>query len=123
MTVLVQTRIPDHEVIAAAVRGDPGLLVDRELELREQLRLPPASALALLSGELAEAYGRAVAAWAGAAHGPEAGNGTSPGVAVSGLGDGRWLVRAGDERTLCDALAGVARPAGPLKVVVDPTDI
>ncbi|HEY2429481.1 MAG TPA: hypothetical protein VGI06_11160, partial [Acidimicrobiales bacterium] len=49
--VLVQTRQPDHPVLDAAVRGDPGRVVEAELALRRELRLPPAVALAELSGD------------------------------------------------------------------------
>ena len=34
--------------------------------------------------------------------------------------DGSYLVRAGDVRTLCDALAATPRPPGRLRVAVDP---
>ena len=41
-------------------------------------------------------------------------------VEVMGPADGRWLVRAPDHGVLCDALAAVPRPAGRLRVSVDP---
>jgi hypothetical protein len=46
--------------------------------------------------------------------------GTPVGVQVAEVAAGRWLVRAGDHRTLCDALAATARPAGRLRIEVDP---
>lgn len=100
-TVLVQTRMPDHPVLAAAVAGDPGRL--DEGPLRRELSLPPYAALAVARGEAAGAY-----------LGPLGG---------VDLGDGRWLLRAPDHRTLCHALAGAARPPGELRVTVDPTDL
>jgi hypothetical protein len=48
---------------------------------------------------------------------------TRLGVTVSAIPDGRWLVRAGDHGTLCDALASTARPAARVRVEVDPTDV
>ena len=54
--VLVQTRMPDHEVLAAAVHADPALLADPERELRLSLGLPPFGALALLRGPGAAAF-------------------------------------------------------------------
>ena len=33
---------------------------------------------------------------------------------------GRWLLRAPDHRTLCDALAAAPRPTGRVRVEVDP---
>jgi primosomal protein N' (replication factor Y) len=106
--VLVQTRLPGHEVLEAAVRGDPLRLARAELELRRTLRLPPAAALATVTGAPGAELVAAVAA---------------RGVAVSPIGDDRWLLRAPDHRTLCDALAAVPRPAGRLRVAVDPTDL
>lgn len=106
--VLVQTRLPDHEVLDAAVRGQPLRLVTAELELRRDLRLPPAAALATVTGAPGAELVAALAA---------------DRVEVSPIGDDRWLLRAPDHRTLCDALAGAPRPAGRLRVAVDPTDV
>jgi primosomal protein N' (replication factor Y) (superfamily II helicase) len=108
-SVMVQTRLPEHEVLAAAVHGDPGRLSDPELALRRELGLPPASALATLGGPGAAA----LAATVGAIDGP----------AVSELAPERWLVRAPDHRVLCDALAAAERPKERVNVVVDPTDL
>jgi len=99
--VLVQTRLPDHPVLAAAVGADPDRLDERAL--RRELRLPPYAALA-------------------AASGPAAGEYLAP-LGGTDLGDGRWLLRSFDHRTLCDALAETARPVGELRVTVDPTDL
>jgi primosomal protein N' (replication factor Y) len=49
--VLVQTRLPRHEVLDAAVRGDPGVLVAAEGPRRRLLHLPPYAALAHLTGD------------------------------------------------------------------------
>lgn len=94
-TVLVQTRLADHDVLRAAVAGDPGLLT--ELDVRKDLRLPPFSALATVRAEMVPGLN---------------------GVEVSPLADGRWLVRAPDHRVLCDAVA-VLRGG----VRVDPDDV
>ena len=98
-TVLVQTRLPDHEVLAAAVAGDPGRL--DETALRRELELPPFAALAVASGPAAAEYVRPLGGM--------------------DLGDDRWLVRAPDHRRLCDALAAAPRPAGRLRITVDAT--
>ncbi|HEX4082376.1 MAG TPA: hypothetical protein VHX40_05370, partial [Acidimicrobiales bacterium] len=105
--VLVQTRLPDHPVLAAVVAGDPGRVDERPL--RQELDLPPFAALAVVSGEAAATYCAALVRPAAA-------------LAVADLGDSRWLVRAPDHRTLCDALATTPRPPGRLRVTVDPTD-
>ena len=106
--VLVQTRIPDHEVLTAAVRADPGLLTDAERPVRRQLGLPPFGALAALRGAAAAEYAEGLARVAG--------------LEVSALGTDGYLVRADDHTLLADGLAAVGRPPGRLRVEVDPTD-
>jgi primosomal protein N' (replication factor Y) len=106
--VLVQTRLPQHEVLVSAAAADPGRLAAAEGAVREALELPPVTAMALVSGAAADAYGVALKAAA-----PE-------GVEVRGPVEGVWSVRAPDHVTLCDLLAAVARPPGRLRVAVDP---
>ena len=106
--VQVQTRMPDHEVLRAAVHADPALLAVPERALRLSIGLPPFGALALLRGPGAVAYAEGLRA---------AGD-----VTVSSMDPERWLVRAPDHTVLCDALAAVPRPADRLRVEVDPTD-
>lgn len=48
--LLLQTFVPDHDVIRAAVLADPGRLLEPELERRRMLALPPFSALARVGG-------------------------------------------------------------------------
>jgi primosomal protein N' (replication factor Y) len=105
--LLVQTRIPHHEVLQAAVHADPTLLAGPERVVRQMLGLPPFGALAVLRGPGGPAIAQALAGVAG--------------LAVSS-DDDRWLVRAPDHATLCDGLASVRRPAERLRVEVDPAD-
>jgi primosomal protein N' (replication factor Y) len=107
--LLVQTRLPDHEALRAAVVADPTVLAQVERPLRQTLELPPFGALATVGGPGAAALAEGI--------------GTAGGVAVSSLGDGRWLVRAGDHQRLCDRLAAVPRPAQRVRVEVDPVDV
>lgn len=102
----LQTRLPRHEVVQAALQADPVRVARAEAERRELLRFPPLTALAEVSGAAAEAYVAALR--------------PVPGIQVLGPADGRWLVRADDHRSLCDALATAPRPAGRLRVAVDP---
>ncbi|MDA8310394.1 MAG: hypothetical protein M0Z46_07245 [Actinomycetota bacterium] len=95
--VMVQTRLPGHDVLAAAAAGDPGLFT--ELGLRAELRLPPFSALATVRSEEPPVLG-------------------AQGVEVSALGPGRWLLRAPDHRTLADAVAPLHKGAR-----IDPVDV
>ncbi|MGH9060075.1 MAG: hypothetical protein ACRDZY_11265, partial [Acidimicrobiales bacterium] len=77
--------------------------------------LPPAAALARVSGPGAEPY--AAARVAGAGQAPEAAAG---GVEVLGPSEGAYLVRAPDHATLGLALAAVPRPRSRVRVEVDP---
>jgi primosomal protein N' (replication factor Y) len=106
--VVVQTRQPRHPALVSAVSADPGVLAGVEADVRRALDLPPFSALAVVSGPSAEAYGDALRSAAPAT------------VAVRGPVDGAWSVRAPDHATLCDLLASVPRPPGRLRVEVDP---
>ena len=106
--LLVQTRLPDHPALLAAVHADPGLVAAAEEPVRAELGLPPFTALALVSGPSADAYGAALAAAA-----PD-------GVEVRGPAGGAWSVRAPGHGVLADLLAAVERPAGRLRVEVDP---
>jgi primosomal protein N' (replication factor Y) len=104
--LLLQTRIPDHPVVRAALLGDPSIVSDVESARRAELRFPPAAALALVSGAAAPAW---------AAGAPEV-----PGVDLLDGGDGTWLVRAADPAALADFLDLVPRPPGRLRIEVDP---
>lgn len=106
--LLLQTRQPDHPVVRAAVSADPGIVSAAEAPVRSELGLPPACALALVSGAAADAYGSALAEAA------------APGIEVRGPAEGVWSVRAPDHGALADFLAAVARPPGRLRVEVDP---
>ena len=105
--LLIQTRLPEHEVVAAALHADPGRVAAAEAPRRAALRLPPAAAVARVSGAQAEPFVAAL--------------GTS--VEVLGPDGGSWLVRATDHDALCEALAATPRPAGRLRVEVDPPRI
>ena len=72
--------------------------------------LPPFGALALLSGAAAPAYADDLSA-------------AAVGLEVSASGEDRFLVRAGDHAALADGLAAVERPAGRLRVEVDPRSV
>jgi primosomal protein N' (replication factor Y) len=104
--LVVQTHVPRHEVVQAALNADPTRVASAERDRRTQLRFPPVTAMAEVSGAAAGAFVGAI--------------GGHLGVEVLGPSDGRWLVRAPDHRTLCDALAATPRPPGRLRVAVDP---
>jgi primosomal protein N' (replication factor Y) len=107
--LLVQTRLPHHEVLDAVLHADPGRMVGDALARRRELQLPPVQALALLAGagaaELADGLRR---------------QSSTHQVDVSGPADGRFLVRAAGAEALAEALAAVPRPAARVRVEVDP---
>jgi primosomal protein N' (replication factor Y) len=49
--LLVQTRQPEHVVVRALVKGQPGVVADAESARRDVLGFPPFGALAELSGD------------------------------------------------------------------------
>jgi primosomal protein N' (replication factor Y) len=112
--VQAQTRVPDHPVLVAAAAGEPARVLEAEADIRRASALPPFSALAVVSGTLADSYADALAAAAAA----------NPRVSVSPLDETRFLVQAPDHGELCDALAGTPRPAGRgLRIEVDPATL
>jgi len=104
--VAVQTRVPEHPLLTAAAAGRPADLDASAMAVRGQLQMPPTAAIASLSGEGAAEF---AASLSGAI-----------GIELIGPLDGEWIVRARDHTTLCDALGGVPRPPGRLRVAVDP---
>lgn len=107
--LLLQTRMPDHEVVQAALHGDPTLVADAERVRRTEFRFPPEVAMAEVSGESADAFAHALR------------DGGLDQVDVLGPMDGRWRVTAPDHERLCNALDSVERPPGRLRLAVDPT--
>ena len=88
--LVVQTRLPDHPVVAGALHADPARAIRALAEQARRLRLPPFAALAQLAG----------------AGTPDlAGRLERLGLEISGPVDGRYLVRAGDWTELADGLA------------------
>ena len=63
--VLVQTRLPHHEVLEAALHADPGRLTGPAMARRVELDLPPARALAVVSGPGVEEMAAALRAATG----------------------------------------------------------
>ncbi len=104
--VVVQTRLPEHEVIEAATKGDPSIVAVAERDRRRPLRLPPYGAQVAVSGaggaELIEAFGEV------------------DGVQVRGPIDDRWLLRGAALDPILDRLAEIPRPAARVRVEVDP---
>jgi primosomal protein N' (replication factor Y) len=112
--LIVQTRQPDHEVVVALLKGQPGLVADVETARRRVLEFPPFGAVAEISGDdpavraATDELRRFDVAGA---------------VRVLGPTDGRALVVASTSDVLADAL-GLAHTAGRtegrVRVAVDP---
>jgi primosomal protein N' (replication factor Y) len=107
--LVVQTRSPHHPVLDAVLNADPSRMVAGELQQRQELAFPPATALAAVSGAAAGEFIEAL--------------GSPLGVEVLGPVEDRWLLRAADHRTLCDALDATPRPSGRVRIEVDPLRI
>jgi primosomal protein N' (replication factor Y) len=113
--IAVQTRMPESELLAAAVHGDPDRASGPEVERRRLLALPPFRAVASISGPGAPDVVDALRAEAGGA------------IEIGGQEGDRFLARAPTETALADALAAArvaldARPAPllPARIEVDP---
>jgi primosomal protein N' (replication factor Y) len=103
---VIQTHLPRHEVVRAALHADAARVAAAERQRRELLGFPPVTALAEVSGAAAEAFVTSL--------------GHPLGIEVLGPAGGHWLLRAPDHRTLCEALAATPRPSGRLRIAVDP---
>ena len=105
--VVVRTRLMDHEVLVSAVAADPGRLVAVEKARRRLLRLPPETALALVSG-------------AGAAEFVERLRDKKTGLEIGGLAPDRFLVRGSSPDELAQGLAAAGHPLAKTRVEVAP---
>lgn len=113
--LLIQTRLPDHEVLEAARRADPTIVAAAERPRREELGYPPFGALAEVRGDAA-----AVTTLIEGLRGLEDIDVFGPRSAATGL---QALLRSPDVELLCDALdqtAPAARAEGRLRIAVDP---
>jgi primosomal protein N' (replication factor Y) (superfamily II helicase) len=113
--LLVQTRIPDHVVVQALVRGEPAAVAESEIEYRRTLAYPPFGALAELAGA-----DDALAVTVDALRALDV---QATGVQVFGPADGRALVHAPGWDALANALARALPPGraiGRVRAVVDP---
>jgi primosomal protein N' (replication factor Y) len=108
--ILVQTRIPDHRVLAAAVRADPGRFAVGEAELRRSLGFPPFGALAEIGGP-------------GAAAAVDPLRSRNDITVMGPTSDGRFLVRAATPELLADALGDLRSTKDRFRVAVDPPRI
>lgn len=102
--VLVETRLPDHPVLRAALLGDPARFTAAEQTTRQTLGLPPFAGLAKLTGSSVDEAAALLTA---------AGQ-----VQLAPDGDS-LMVRAANWDVLADALAELPRST-TLRIAVDP---
>jgi primosomal protein N' (replication factor Y) (superfamily II helicase) len=104
--LVVQTFLPHHEVVRAALLADPGRLVEPERTRRRLLGLPPFAALAAISGAGSDEFAATLRERAG--------------IEVGG-GAGSWTARATTWEQLGRAILATPRPKGSrLRIAVDP---
>ncbi len=108
-SILVQTRLPTHPVVAAAATADPSGWLDAEVQRRSVMHQPPAAAWALVSGAAAAAFVELLCAH------PDA-----SALDIAGPADGTWRIRSETHQALLGALGRTERPSGRLRVAVDP---
>ncbi|MGH9305469.1 MAG: hypothetical protein ACRD0I_01080 [Acidimicrobiales bacterium] len=116
--LVIQTRMPDHEVVLAARWSNPELFSLPETLRRQTLGLPPFCALARISGTGAQRLvDQLESAGLGVAQIGESA------VSVRGSAQLAWLIRAGDHLALCTALASLPRPQQGVRIEVDPLGV
>ncbi len=108
-SILVQTRLPAHPVLAAAATADPSAWLDAEVQRRSVMHQPPAAAWTLVSGAAAAAFVELLFA------DPDA-----SALDIAGPADGTWRIRGETHQALLGALGRTERPNGRLRVAVDP---
>ena len=105
--LLVQTFLPHHEVVRAALLADPGRLVEPERDRRRLLGLPPFAALAAISGAGSDEVAAGLRA--------------IDGVQVGGGGRSPTRCAPTSWEALGRAITSVPRPKGArLRIEVDP---
>ena len=104
--VLIQTRIPQHPVLQAAVNADPGSLARSELEVRRELRQPPEAHWAIISGESADEFIQRL--------------GSQESLEIRPASENRWRIRCDDRQELVGFLKNVDRPSGRLRIEINP---
>ncbi len=104
--VLIQTFMPRHEVIQAALHADPGRLAAVERERRSMLNLPPFAAYGEIRGAGSDEFVASMP--------------LVDGVAIVG-GDSQYVARADDWMLLGRTINAGVRPAGArLRIAIDP---
>ena len=117
--LVIQSRMPDHVVLRAATGGDPDLVREDELVRRREARLPPFSAIALVSGERSDEVSERLAADSRLEVFPFASSHPTGDAGAST----RHLVRARTIAELCGAIEASSVRGPGVRIEVDPRSI
>lgn len=104
--ILIQTFMPDHPVVKAALLADPGRITAGERERRLMLGLPPFGAYGEISGSGSDEFVASIPA--------------TEGLVIVGEDDS-YVLRADDWMTVGRAVNAGVRPSGArLRIAIDP---
>ena len=107
-TILLQTKLADHQVITAAQSGDPAPVLLHDAAVRQSLGLAPMKGMARVRGAGALAFAEGVG---------------QLGVEILPLSDDVVVLRSATHEILCDALEAAPRPKDRFVVDIDPGSI
>lgn len=117
--LVIQSRLPDHVVLQSATVGDPGLVREDELVRRKEARLPPFSAIALVSGARAGEVSDRLSGDSRVEIFPYEQSAPTKDVTAPM----QYLVRAATTDDLCDALERAHARGQEVRIEVDPSSI
>ena len=106
--LLVATRLMDHAVYRAVVQADPGPVTEAETARRRALGFPPFGSVAEVGDQAGpEFVDRLIA------------SGLPDDIEVHQAEPRRWVIQAPTAARMAEALSGVRRPPGRLRLRVD----
>ncbi len=107
--LVLQTRMPEHRVVRAALLADPAGFAEAEGAIRNAAQLPPAAALAVISGAGAPELATSLREVEARVVGPD--------------DDGRYRISCPTWDELADRFDLVDRPAERVRIQVDPSRV
>ena len=107
--IVIQTRIPEHQVILSVLKANPSPFSESELKRRDLLGLPPSADIALVGGEAAPEFMARL--------------GEPENIEVLSAGEGTWSLRSRVPGLLAEVLSNVDRPPGRLRLQVNPSQL
>lgn len=117
--LVIQSRLPGHVVLQSAIGGDPGLVREDESIRRKEARLPPFSAIALVSGARADEVNDRLSGDSRVEVFPYGESAPTKGTTAPT----QYLVRAATTEELCGALEHAHARGQEVRIEVDPSSI